>query len=204
MHIASHYLLLVLIGFVGLSGCASTEPDEPTTTVALPTISATMPGQLPLPEFIWWLYPVPGATGALLESVCLELNPAAIWEPGDEYENLSRQISSSFELRLDDVIMPKRDLNFFSAGNEILVSKNGSTGSVAAGLPVLNRIDLAIGLHTASIHLTSTSGMEYSYSWSFRADEIHPSRGDHVLDLANDCLDAKEAASAASYRTPEA
>ena len=139
-----------------------------------------------LPEFLNQVYPQSGSTGRIAEKICATLNPLVLWEQGDRTGQTESNIESSFQLKLDNAIVSRKDASSRQIATLLTFEENGISVSVGGAMSICLRTDLTVGLHSATLQVRSTSGKVYSYTWFFRVDEIQPILGQSYIVMLLD------------------
>lgn len=102
------------------------------------------------------------------DSVCVTMIPKDFWEPGDNADDLSSRLTEGAKFVIDGTMILGRGWDAITT-LEYQVDEMGSILGSWGG-PVRNCLDvseLPIGEHTATIEVTSLSGIIYSYTWTF-------------------------------------
>ncbi len=136
----------------------------------LPTAETLLNNPPPAPPFVDSLEPGPSAVVERPRSIHFAIVESGLWEPGDTSEELVRRVRSSLRFTLDGQVVPlKKDLLIatgmlirkYDDRGEFLGSHGGH---VETSVPV----NLAEGLHVATVEVSTRSDAVRSYSWVFR------------------------------------
>jgi hypothetical protein len=138
------------------------------------------------PKFLDIVYPQPGSTGRIAEKICATLNQLVLYELGDRPGQTASNIDSTFQLKLDNAIVSRKDAPFRELAIRMTFAKDGISGSVGGAMSICLRTDLTVGLHSATLQVRSTSGKVYSHTWFFRVDEIQPVLGQSYVVMLLD------------------
>jgi hypothetical protein len=149
-------------------------------------MSLETPQKTSLPEFLAIVYPQPGSVGRISKKICASLNPLVLWEAGDRPGQTEANIESTFQLKLDNAIVSRKDASFSQTATLLTFEQDGVSGSVGGAMSTCLRTDLTVGLHSATLQVRSTSGKVYSYTWFFRVDETQPVLGQRYIVMLLD------------------
>jgi len=106
--------------------------------------------------------------------ICIDLNPQALWESGNQADELTQKMLTSFEVAIDDQIVPNDAIIFsgLSSSRPVYDENNKFIGTYPINfLACIQKSDLMNGAHTAAIQLASISNIQYTYTWEFQFPE---------------------------------
>jgi hypothetical protein len=180
-------------------------PDTPSVPSILrpdliPTAESLMRQPAPAPDFAF-VGPFPGKVGPA-ERICVDLLPGRFWEPGDESEELSPHLAKNTKLLLDgQPISPAYRESFVWTGPGIRKSdgKGNLIGSHGGSVAGCFSVNLALGLHIATIQVLSTSGVLYSYTWAFRVNSTDAGDYARMKTATSQARETHDAAFSTAY-----
>lgn len=111
-------------------------------------------------------------TAELSPHICVNMSSLDFWEAGDEYNDVLRVITGAAEVLIDGIQV---ETTVNSLGSIVPITNLQSTpiGSIVPGIvsTCVEITNMAAGLHTGEITITTTSGVEHSRSWTFEISE---------------------------------
>ncbi len=164
--------LLALILVIGVASGAIfylTRPTPLPDTLTLPaefapTAEYLEQNPLPVPEVF-----------SLWEEECFQIMGDSILEPGDrrmDYDDIKARTS----LRVDDYPLAMNGLAGTMLTSLVFTDSDGNSVVTSdmfvcfSDIPRLLGIHLTPGLHMAMVEVTTTSGIVYSHTWTFRVE----------------------------------
>ncbi len=171
-------------------------PDTPPAQSALrpdlvPTAESLMRQPAPTPDYMF-VEPFPGKVGPA-ERICVDLLSNRLREPGDKSDALSLHLERNTRLILDGQLIPEKYLASF------LITGLGGAGILSGCFSV----NLALGLHIATIQVTSTSGVLYSYTWAFQVNSTDARDYARMITATSQARETQYAADSATSTAEE-
>ncbi|MEP7292750.1 MAG: hypothetical protein ABI835_13290, partial [Chloroflexota bacterium] len=123
------------------------------------------------PEVSFVLNVTSGISDTGSDTLCVEINQAALWEVGNYADELNSHLSQNTEITVDGQIIPNKNLSIWTilTLDLSLDSEGNPTGSFGGPMEICFNVEsLGMGGHTGIIRTTSMSGIEKSYTWQFR------------------------------------
>lgn len=106
------------------------------------------------------------------DMIYIALDESEIWEPGDNMLSLGRQIGGSLQVIIDGRLLVQDNYELLLLGTfqmpiEVYDESGRSIGSHGDIFNIYITPSIAPGPHTATISVTSTSGIVYTHTWDF-------------------------------------
>lgn len=111
--------------------------------------------------------------------VYIIIDNSKIWEPGDDVISLGIQISESLKIKIDGTNVPSDKiftLDTFGPPTYVYDQDNNIVGSYRNLGNIYFEVAVPIGVHTATIEVTSSSDKLFTYSWEFEVTQILPTQ----------------------------
>jgi len=150
-------LFLLLLG----AGCSSSV--EP---ASIPTAEYLMRKPNQIPDFLS-VDPVPGQS-TTSNKVCIIVQYYTLWETGDSEMKIVNNFHSHIKPTVDGRNLVIDAAAPLYSGPVVLIKneKGEKQGEIGTFEPCF-RANLGSGLHLATVTVTTTSGVEHSYTWAF-------------------------------------
>jgi hypothetical protein len=147
---------------------ASCSTDVQVTPVTSATVEYLWEHPIPRPQFVRVVTTQAGSSG-FQQDVCIDIDEGIVWEPGEFGSDVYNGIQRTTKITVDgsivnEVVFYQSTINIDKRDpNHNLIGSHG--GGVAA---CFNTDSLTPGVHVAAVELRSKSGVQYTYTWSFR------------------------------------
>lgn len=123
--------------------------------------------ETPLPDWIQFI----DDSFSNSNMIYVQIVEEAIWEPGDTANGLGQRIGKTLTIQVDGVEIPDSEifaLGEFAPPTQVFDETGSLIGSHADIVHLYFTVNVPPGVHTATIQITSTSGVIHSYSWEFK------------------------------------
>lgn len=102
--------------------------------------------------------------------ICVNINEGEIWEEGDDVITLGNQIMESLQIGIDRELLPESkvfSLDTFGPPIYVYDDDGNVIGSHKELVSICFLVSVPVGVHTATIQITSKSGEIFKHSWEF-------------------------------------
>jgi hypothetical protein len=126
----------------------------------------------PIPKYLTAIIPYPGTRAPFGGSVCFSLLSSALFEPGNQADELIGYLASHRQLTVDGHTLPDKSAHIavFDIRRAMYDERGSLVGTSGGTLQICYHIPLTDGLHRANVEVSSMSGRRYSYIWAFEVN----------------------------------